>query len=392
MIYNFESENVSVISKEEKYKTFKNENRIKTTLNSICLIEIDNTFGTGFFIKIPIPSKKYPLLGLMTNNHVLNEKIFESRKSFKIYKFNNKEQAIEIQINYNEDFVFTSELIDITFIELNDEIVDEIEPEFLNPSKEEDEIGQSILILQYPKTQESFAHGRINSDHGFNYFHEILTDQGSSGSPLLNERQKVIGVHKSKLKEEKENNKYEYINIATKYSEIEFAIKILYNNKNIYGERGMKRARKSARMLTDDEINKLKEYGLQKKIDKSSDEIEKEKNDIEKIENENEKELRLKELENSEILRKSLFYCTFSKKLLFYRTNYAWYITKLSKKKNNYISEDEYTLDKVKFLDWTPILHYNLKRRKIENVKSNIEYNLKCILIKWLILTELKYL
>jgi hypothetical protein len=70
--------------------------------------------------------------------------------------------------------------------------------------------------------------------------------------------------------------------------------------------------------------------------------------DIENIENENE---RKKKLEDLKILKKSLFYCNFSDKLLFYRTNYAWYITLLSKGRLNYIPDQQYTMENIKKLD-----------------------------------------
>jgi ankyrin repeat protein len=57
---------------------------------SMSLIQTNEGFGTGFFIEIPIPSKKNPMYGLITNNHVLNKNHLKTGKSFKIYTALNK--------------------------------------------------------------------------------------------------------------------------------------------------------------------------------------------------------------------------------------------------------------------------------------------------------------
>jgi len=320
----------------------------------------------------------------MTNNHVLNENNLRLNKPFIISKANNEKDTIEIQIK-SQDFVFTSELFDVTFIELNDEVIDDIEPEFLRPSAEDAKKGESILIFQYANAEYSLAHGNIKFSLGFDYYHEVKTSFGSSGSPLINKDFEVVGIHKSKKIEEDQNNEKKYINKATKYSEIEFAIRRLYNNKNIYG---IKRARKSVKKLKESEINDLKEYGLQLRL--STDQIDKIKNDINKLkEKEHKKEIKLK---NLEILKKSLFSCTFSKKLLFYRTNYAWYITILSKRDNNYISKDEYNLDNIKQLEWIRIIPN--RKELIKKIDSKIKNGIgrEYILTTWLGLTDFKYL
>jgi len=304
----------------------------------------------------------------MTNNHLLNEKNINSNKSIKLYKANNKKDTIEIPIN-NEDFIFMSELIDVTFIELNDEIIEEIKPYFLLPSDKDAEINESISIFQYPNSKFSLNNGNITSIRSFNYYHNVSTDSGSIGSPLLNKEYKVVGIHKSELILKNE----ESVGVAIKYSEIKFAIGILYNNKNIYG---IDSARRSAKLLSMDEMKILNEYGLELKL--SSNE-----------EGKYAKKFRLKELE---LLKNSLFKCTFSKRLLFYRTNYAWYVTMTSKKRNNYIIK--YNLDNIELLDWTHISLNNTELiEKIDkNLKEKNRIGREHILITWLGLTEQTYL
>jgi hypothetical protein len=119
-------------------------------------------------LKIPIPSNENPMRDIMTNNHVLNKNCLKSGESFKLYKYKSNDiEPIKIQIN-DKNFVFTSELIDVTFIELNNEIIEEINPYFLKPSNRD--INESIHIFQFPKSKFSTSTGKIKEIHGFNYF------------------------------------------------------------------------------------------------------------------------------------------------------------------------------------------------------------------------------
>jgi len=119
-------------------------------------------------LKIPIPSNENPMRDIMTNNHVLNKNCLKSGESFKLYKYKSNDiEPIKIQIN-DKNFVFTSELIDVTFIELNNEIIEEINPYFLKPSNRD--INESIHIFQFPKSKFTTSTGKIKEIHGFNYF------------------------------------------------------------------------------------------------------------------------------------------------------------------------------------------------------------------------------
>ncbi|KAL6626038.1 ankyrin, partial [Neocallimastix sp. 'constans'] len=402
-----ESENEEYYEHEENKVSYE---KVPLTINkfidkinrSICEIRIDNIVGTGFFIEIPVPSKEKSMCGLMTNNHVLDESRLKSNKFFNIYMPNNEKESIKIEIN-DENFVFTSELIDVTFIEINIKTIKEIDPIFLHPCEKDVAVNESVLIYQYAKAQYSFAHGNIIDIKSFNYVHEVMTNDGASGSPLLNKNYEVVGIHKSKLfnknnncdKNSKRNNKSKEmkseekteinsVNIAVKYSEVEFAIRTSFNNINIYG---MEKSRKSAKLLSETEMKILNNYGLQLKLSSHY---------VNKLETKiiNEEKIKEKKLKDLEIVKKSYFYCTFSDKFLFYRTNYAWYITILSKKGKNYISKDEYDLDAIKQLKWSPIISYNLELNKTIETKI-INRDGICreyILITWLKLTELMYL
>jgi hypothetical protein len=243
-------------------------------IKPICLIENDEGSGSGFFIEIPIPLKKKPIRGLMTNNHVLNENYLKEGKSFNISISNGSKHTIEINGN---DFIFTSELIDITFIELNEENIKKINPHFLKPNNENGNIkdantSDSILIIQYPQKKLSFARGNIRKRRSFDYYHEVSTNEGSSGSPLLNKNNYVVGIHKSSIiTDQYDIDSKDNVNVAVKISEVIYAIRMLYNNESFYE---IKIARKSPRKLTEMEIKELEEYGIvpfegKDKMDKS---------------------------------------------------------------------------------------------------------------------------
>ncbi|KAL6632930.1 ankyrin, partial [Neocallimastix sp. 'constans'] len=339
---------------------------------SICLIKVKEGYGTGSFIEIPIPSREDPMRGLMTNNHVINENCLKLGESFEIYKSSEDNNPIQIKIN-DKNFVFTSELIDVSFIELSDESIEKINPFFLMPSNTNARENESIEILQYSEKELYTAHGNIKEIHSFNFYHKISTYFGSSGSPLLNGKYEVVGVHKSGIKNKN-------VNVAVKYSEIEFAIRTLYDNKDVYG---IGKARESAKLLSEHEMDILNEYGLKLKL--SSDDINELKEEInQSIKSKYEKKIKLNELE---IVQKSLFYCTFSENLLFYRTNYVWYVTYLSKKEKNFISK--FSLDNIKCLNWYPLISNS---KKLDNSIDSKIKGREFILITWLKLTELMYL
>jgi len=343
--------------------------------NSICIIKLnEKEYGTGFFIELPILSNEKPIKGLITNNHVLNEDYLNNNKKVHIITGEN-ETLYEIEYKNKNNFLFTSELIDITFIQLNNYDIDKIKPHFLIPNERDAEQKDSIIVIQYPKGCISFSHGNIKCKEGFNYLHLASTDYESSGSPLLNNNFKVVGIHKSS-----KGNINKFVNVAVKYSIVEYAIRTIYNNKDIYGIEG---ARNLAKILNDDEIKELKRHGLQ------------------------EKELYNKELEN--VLEKEkngkLFFCPIEfddinsdieqneefniKFILFYRTNHGWYFSytddeKFKKKKHN--------LDDIKEnFKWTIItldINDNFAYNNIYKIISPKQKTL----ITWLKLTELKYL
>jgi len=322
---------------------------------SVCQIKINNNNyeiinGTGSFIKFSIFSKKEPLYGIITNNHVFKTEHLQTNKSFEIIL---NEKPFKIIFNDN-NFIFTSKLLDITFIQLTDEtylnnpIID-----FLEPETDEDKtyIGKPISIVQYPTKQQSFAFGRINSLSGFNYFHSVTTKEGSSGSPLLiNDlnNMKIIGIHKISIVDSNDNS---VKNLATKFSIVENVISTIYNKNFIYD---INKARKDPRVLNDSEIEDLKIHGLEKT-----------------------------NLYN-------VFKCPYfkSKKItiLFYKSNHGWYFASKIKKKVKY---DEKTL---KIHRWTYINPYEPIEKIFVNIDEEELEHRHEVIIMWLKLSEFKYI
>jgi len=314
------------------------ENLSQYMKTSICSIKINMKLGTGFFIKLPIPSKEKPMYGIMTNNHVLNSECIKPGNSFSVRTNIHQWNVI---LNEN-DFIFTSELLDVTFIQLtNSSFIESSVIYYLEPSFERYKEEDKIFIFQYPKGNLSSAEGNIRSLSGFNYFHSASTEGGSSGSPLLNYETKVIGIHKAGIEQEKKN-------IATDINIIYYALRTLYNKKYI---NKIEKARAPARELSEDEISELKKRGL--------------------------KETKYPNIYKCPYLKNS------SQILFFYRTNHAWYFTTQNKNEFNY--------KKFKIYHWNLINAYEPLEKAISHSDVKLEHHHKLIMM-WLKLSELKYM
>ena len=69
-------------------------------------------------------------------------------------------------------------------------------PEVRNYCRQKD-----IYVIQYPGGKSSFQNGNVNSIMDFNIYHNCATDEGSSGSPIIDlSNFRVLGVHKGKDK------------------------------------------------------------------------------------------------------------------------------------------------------------------------------------------------
>jgi len=315
---------------------------------SICLIEDEfaNT-ATGFLVKLPLPSEENPMFGLLTNNHVLNSKSLRPTKSFDIYVNGNK---FEISLKNDTQFKFTSELIDVTFIQLTDDnLMNNGNLMFLEWCDKDAKVKDIINIIQYIDDDDPYySSGKIKCLCGFSYFHSGSTDEGSSGSPLINENLEIIGIHNSGISSGDSN--VGKLNVATKLSSIYEAIRVFYHRNNeVYR---IKKTRKSAKELSNEEKEELTDHGLQ--------------------------ETPLPNVYECPYLNSSLV-------LLFYRTNHGWYWT--SEERKIVIFDKKI----IKIYDWQFINPYISVEENIDRFNGKLEYRHR-VIMTWLQLSELMYM
>ena len=178
--------------------------------NSICRIEIGDERGTGFFLYINEINGYF----LLTNNHVINQELADSKALIHIY-YGKRDNEIKKIIKLDTEKRFIKcfvKPIDITAIEILKE--DDIpESKFLFPDlnykngysnyKKED-----LYLSGYPnykkyKNERHVSSGKIDTFGEIEFEHTIDTREGSSGSPIcLSSNLNVIGIHKGGLKSE----------------------------------------------------------------------------------------------------------------------------------------------------------------------------------------------
>ena len=172
----------------------------------ICRIIIGKNKGTGFFCKIPFPNQNNMLPVFITNNHIINKDLL-NKKDTKITLYI-KEEENEKELILNKRMKYTNEEYDITIIEIKEEdninnylelddiIINDV---LYNKNKNIEYINETIYIIQYPENKLSVSYGildKIYEDKKYNFNHKCNTKEGSSGSPILNLNNKLIGVHK----------------------------------------------------------------------------------------------------------------------------------------------------------------------------------------------------
>ena len=170
-------------------------------INCICKIENKKGNGTGFFCSI-----NEKLKVLITNNHIINEEIIKANESIRVLLNDDKDFKI---INLKNKKYYTNEKYDTTIIEISPENENiskflELDEEIIQISKEN---PKSAYILQYPninlyQQKAAVSYGIIkNIEEEYNIIHYCCTENGSSGSPILNLlNNKLIGIHKESFK------------------------------------------------------------------------------------------------------------------------------------------------------------------------------------------------
>jgi len=171
----------------------KTANKLSKSICKITFINNDDQkcYGTGFFMIYK------SLKCLISVYHVINENI--KNKSIEIEIFNNEKFNLELKSRFIK---FFKQPKDISIVEIKDS--DGIKDiEYLNYDKNNKKgysqyKGMEVLSLGYPNGEDlSNGSGKILNINGFEFEHDISTEQSSSGSPIiLFNLEKVIGIHK----------------------------------------------------------------------------------------------------------------------------------------------------------------------------------------------------
>ena len=173
---------------------------------NICKIKTQITEGTGFFCKIPFPNKENLLKVLITNNHIINKELFNSKIEISIYEKNEK---IILDLSLSKRMKYPNPKFDITiiqildndnindFLELDEQVIENI---ISNKNNNKDFEGKTIYTIQYPQEGLSVSYGILDRlDNAYDFLHKCSTYKGSSGSPIMGINNKIIGIHKGDL-------------------------------------------------------------------------------------------------------------------------------------------------------------------------------------------------
>ena len=103
------------------------------------------------------------------------------------------------------------------FMELDDGIINDI---IYNKNKISQYNEKTIYIIHYPEGQLSVSYGIISGifeveAERHNFYHKCPTRKGSSGSPVLNLKNKIIGIHKEVF-DDKNYNQGTFLNYPIK--------------------------------------------------------------------------------------------------------------------------------------------------------------------------------
>ena len=180
--------------------------------SKVCNIKIKKGLGTGFFCKIPFPTKDKLLPVLITNNHIIDEKVLES-KDIPIFIYTKESRTFK-QFKLNNRLCYTSKEYDVTiiqiiekdeinhFLELDENVIENITDikNNINDNSNNIYINENIYLIQYPEGDLSVSYGildEIVNNKKYQFNHLCSTKFGSSGSPILNiKNNKVFGLHK----------------------------------------------------------------------------------------------------------------------------------------------------------------------------------------------------
>lgn len=178
--------------------------------------------GTGSFVKYADE------LFIMTNNHVLGFKHCSRKGCFAKAVFN-----FEKGKKKNEALLFVtpvaaSDDVDVSFFRFqrvkNDGTFVSVKPNnFLNFAKKSANIGSVVYPVGHPRTSiKKYSSGKLVKFENGYMLVNALTLPGNSGSPILNEKGEIVGIHHSSVKRNDgfTRNGLLYIGRASKTSDL----------------------------------------------------------------------------------------------------------------------------------------------------------------------------
>ena len=198
--------------------------------NTIVKIKLNNgTNATGFFMKMKVNNKIMKCL--FTCKHVISDNDIKNKLIMKIfYGKIGKEEERNIILDENIRFIRTFKNEDIILLEIieNDNILEDkyLEPDLNYENGFKTYENKNVYLAWYPRNsnfkERLISSGRITKIIDNKFEHILDSKFGSSGGPICNCNDDVIGIHTSE-------NKMENINYGT------FIGKIIdtLNNKSI---------------------------------------------------------------------------------------------------------------------------------------------------------------
>ena len=169
---------------------------------AICKILLPNSYGSGFFCKIPYTENINLLLPvLITCNHVLSKDIIESKNNIDLIFNDGKKMMISLKETRKK---WTDEIMDFTIIEIkeNDDIEEYFQLDeniFKKNYSNENYLKNKAIIYGINKNQRiGFSNGNIIEIIEECFFaYTCNTYPGCSGGCIVNENNNcVIGIHR----------------------------------------------------------------------------------------------------------------------------------------------------------------------------------------------------
>ncbi len=189
------------LNKNKIYEIKKNnqENLNKKQLlilKSICRIVTQSSYkGCGFLIELSKNGKSFYCL--MTNEHIINYKMINSKETVRII-FYNESKEIELILNKEERFIQSFSLLDITIVEILAKYDGIDESYFLQPNLENpNDLEYKNTFVQIPNGfSRTFYDGPIFRLYKYEIIFDGNYEEFSSGCPIfLEDSIKVLGIN-----------------------------------------------------------------------------------------------------------------------------------------------------------------------------------------------------